>query len=136
MKIRPVLTQNAQQVWPMAAPFIVSGLRHSRGDYDAEHAKVFLANGQWHLLVAVNEQNKVAGAATVEFISRPNDRVAFFTSVGGKFMTTPEVFSQVQDILKTYGATKIEGAARESAARLWQSKFGFTEKYKIVEVSL
>jgi len=97
---------------------------------------VYLASGQWVLLIACDEDDKIAGAATIEFISRPNDRVAFFTSVGGKFLTTPEVFDQVRDILKTYGATKIEGAARESAARLWQSKFGFSEKYKIVEVSL
>jgi len=136
MKIQPVPTQYAQQTWPMVAPFIVSGLRFSEGDYDAEHAKVYLANGQWQLLIAHDDNDKVAGAATVEFINRPNDRVAFFTSVGGKFMTTPEVFSQVRNILKAYGATKIEGAARESAARLWQSKFGFNEKYKIVEVSL
>jgi len=120
----------------MVASFIVSGLRFSEGDYDAEHAKVYLANGQWQLLIARDDNDKVTGAATVEFINRPNDRVAFFTSVGGKFMTTPEVFSQVRNILKAYGATKIEGAARESAARLWQSKFGFNEKYKIVEVSL
>lgn len=120
----------------MVAPFIASGLRFSQGDYDVEHAKVYLANGQWQLLIALDDENKPAGAASVEFINRPNDRVAFFTSVGGKFMTTPEVFSQVREILKSYGATKIEGAARESAARLWQSKFGFSEKYKIVEVSL
>jgi hypothetical protein len=136
MKIRPVLTRNAQQVWPMVAKHIVSGLNFSQGDYQAEHAKVYLASGQWVLLIACDENDKIAGAATIEFISRPNDRVAFFTSVGGKFLTTPEVFDQVRDILKTYGATKIEGAARESAARLWQSKFGFSEKYKIVEVSL
>jgi len=136
MKIQPVLTQHAQQVWPMVAHHVVSGLNYSQGDYQAEHAKVYLANGQWLLLIARDDSDNVTGAATVEFINRPNDRVAFFTSVGGKFLTTLEVFAQVRDILKTYGATKIEGAARESAARLWQSKFGFEEKYKIVEVSL
>jgi len=136
MRIQPVLTQHAQQTWPMVARHIVSGLNHSQGDYQAEHAKVYLANGRWLLLIARDDSDNVTGAATVEFINRPNDRVAFFTSVGGKFLTTPEVFAQVRDILKTYGATKIEGAARESAARLWQSKFGFEEKYKIVEVSL
>ncbi len=135
MKIQPVLTQHAQQTWPMVASFIVSGLKFSQGDYSAEHAKVYLANGQWQLLIA-RDGDKMTGAATVEYINRPNDRVAFFTSVGGKFMTTPEVFSQVKDIVKAHGATKIEGAARDSAARLWQSKFGFSEKYKIVEVSL
>jgi hypothetical protein len=33
------------------------------------------------------------------------------------------------------GATAIEGAARESIARLWQ-RYGFKEKYRIVGVKL
>lgn len=136
MKIWSVSTKDVQMVWPLVEDFIADGLSFSEGDYNEEHAKVYLTNGQWHLLVAVDDEDIVSGAATVEFISRPNDRVAFFTTVGGKFLTTPEVFAQVRDILKTYGATKIEGAARESAARLWRSKFGFEKKYTIVEVSL
>jgi hypothetical protein len=38
-------------------------------------------------------------------------------------------------VLKTYGATSIEGAVNDAVARLWQ-RFGFVEKYKIVEVAL
>jgi len=34
-----------------------------------------------------------------------------------------------------FGATYIEGAARESIARLW-TRYGFTEKYRIVGVQI
>lgn len=136
MKIHPVLTKDVAQVLPLVEDFLSAGFDFSQGDYNLEHAKVYLATGQWQMLIAVDEDDQITGAASVEFINRPNDRVAFFTCVGGKFLTKPEVFTQVRDILRQYGATKIEGAARESVARLWRSKFGFEEKYKIVEVSL
>ena len=119
MKIQPVLTQNVQQVWPLVERFIKSALDFSKGDYDAEHAKVYLSQGIWHLLVAVDESGEIKGACTIEYINRPNSRVAMITAVGGKFVSTPEVFDQLRNILKLNGATHIEGAARESIARLW-----------------
>jgi hypothetical protein len=136
MKIQPVLTQNVQQVWPLVERFIKSALDFSKGDYDAEHAKVYLSQGHWHLLVAVDESGEIKGACTIEYINRPNSRVAMITAVGGKFVSTPEVFDQLRNIVKLNGATHIEGAARESIARLWKMKFGFAEKYKIVEVAI
>ena len=36
---------------------------------------------------------------------------------------------------KSFGATKIQGAARESIARFWR-RFDFIERYKIVEVKI
>jgi hypothetical protein len=136
MKIQPVLTQNVQQVWPLVERFIKSALDFSKGDYDAEHAKVYLSQGHWHLLVAVDDSGDIKGACTIEYINRPNSRVAMITAVGGKFVSTPEVFDQLRNIVKLNGATHIEGAARESIARLWKMKFGFAEKYKIVEVAV
>jgi hypothetical protein len=62
----------------------------------------------------------------------PNDRIAFITTIGGRHITSPDTYSQFATILKQFGATKIQGAARPSVARLWR-KIGFTERYIIVE---
>ena len=136
MKIQPVLTQNVQQVWPLVERFIKSALDFSKGDYDAEHAKVYLSQGHWHMLVAGDESGESKGACTIEYINRPNSRVAMITAIGGRLITNEDTFEQLRNILKLNGATHIEGAARESIARLWKMKFGFAEKYKIVEVAL
>jgi len=135
MKIQPVTAQYIAQVWPRVEKFIDSALDYSQGDYSAEHAKVYLTNGKWHLFVAIRNE-KIIGAAIVEFINRPNDRVAFVVAIGGRLISNSQSFFDFGELLKLYGATKLEGAARDSVARLWQSKFGFSEKYKIVEVSL
>jgi hypothetical protein len=86
------------------------------------------------LIVAVNEEG-VQGAATVSFSSRPHDRVAFVTLIGGKLISSDETFEQLKNMLRMMGATCIEGAARESIARLW-SRYGFEEKYRIVGVKI
>jgi hypothetical protein len=86
--------------------------------------------------VAVDESGEIKGACTIEYINRPNSRVAMITAIGGRLITSEDSFDQLRNILKLNGATHIEGAARESIARLWKMKFGFAEKYKIVEVAI
>jgi hypothetical protein len=134
MRIEIVDIGHVHQVWPMVAGFIDSALEFSKGDYSPQDAKVLVSTGQWSLLVAVDDQG-VQGAATVSFFNRPNDRVAFITAIGGKLISSPETVAQLKQILSQYGATCIEGAARDSIARLW-SRYGFSEKYKIVGVSI
>ena len=134
MKIQFVPLEWVNQTWAQVEEFITSALSHSKGEYTAEHAKVMAINGQWQLLVATTEEG-IEGAALVQFINRPNDRVCFIVAIGGKLVTSPETFEQLKNYAASNGATCIEGAARDSVARLW-TKYGFTEKYKIVGVKL
>lgn len=121
-------------VWPVVEGFIASALDHSKGDYTLDQVKTLVAMGNWTLLVAVDD-NGVQGAATVDFFNRPNDRVAFVTSIGGRLVSSPDSVEQLKNLLGSLGATCIEGAARESIARLW-SRYGFEEKYRIVGVKI
>lgn len=134
MIIQRVDVGHVHQVWPLVETYLASALEHAKDDYTLESAKVLLATGQWVLVVAVNEEG-VHGAATVSFTSRPHDRIAFITLIGGKLISNDETFAQFKDLLKSLGATCIEGAARESIARLW-SRYGFEEKYRIVGVKI
>ncbi len=136
MKVQPVLAQNVNQVWPRVEALIAKGLDYSAGDYNTEHAKIYLTSGQWQLLVVTDDSADIIGVVTVEYFNRPDNRVAFVTTLAGRFLTSREAFDQARDIFKSYGATKIECASRDSAARLWRQKFGLHEKYKILEVSL
>lgn len=134
MQIQRIDISHVNQVWPMAEEFIASALEHSKNDYTLDQVKTLVAMGNWTLLVAVDD-NGVQGAATVSFSNRPNDRVAFITAIGGKLISSPETVAQLKSVLGSIGATYIEGAARESIARLW-SRYGFEEKYRIVGVKI
>ena len=136
LKVVPVPTQYVNQTWAQVEAFIKSAEEKFGGaEYTTDQIKVYLVTGQWMLLVAVDEQEVVHGAATASFINYPNDRVAFVTAIGGKLISNPDTFKQMSDIFKANGATKIQGAAKEAIARLW-GRFGFEEKAILVEYKL
>lgn len=126
------------QTWPDAEPFIKSGLDMGQTgfeDYTIDQAKAMILQGYWSLVVGYDDSGKIHGAAAVEMINRANDRVAFVIAIGGKLIANDETFSQLTQAMKAMGATTIEGAARESIARLW-SRFGFKTKYAVVGVRI
>lgn len=134
MKIQHVALEYVNQVWPQVAYFIEVALDY-QDDYTLEHAQVYVSNGTWALFVAVNDEDDVVGAATVQFYNRPSDRVAFVVTMGGKLITGQQTYAQFTDLLKAFGATYIECASRESATRLWQ-RFGLKEKYRVAGAKL
>lgn len=135
MRIEVVHPDHFQYAWPLVEPFISSALEHSHGEYTTEQAKVYLASGAWTLYVAVDDAGALHGAGAVQFNSMPNDRVAFVIAIGGKLFTSQNTWQQFVDLLKSRGATRVEGAARESIARLWK-RYGFDEKYRVVSVRI
>jgi hypothetical protein len=134
MKIQHVDVNYTNQLWPKVEKFIEAALAY-QDDYNIEHAKLYVTNGTWVLIVAVDENEEIHGAATIQFYNRPKDRVAFVVTMGGKLITGHETYAQFTTLLKAFGATYIEGASRESAARLWQ-RFGLFEKYRVVGAKL
>ena len=135
MQIQYVPVEYIHQTWPLVEGYMASALEYSHGEYTADQAKVYLSNGQWTLYVAVNDAGALSGAGAVQFNNLPNDRVAFVVAIGGKLFTSQDTWQQFVDLLKARGATRVEGAARESIARLWE-RYGFKEKYRIVGVAL
>ena len=121
--------------WDKVSHFVENGLKYAEDDYTLDQAKVLLAGGQWILIAVTNEEDKVVGGLTVSFNNYPNDRIAHVTSIGGKLISSTDTYNQLSNILKSFGATKIQGSGRPSIVRLWR-KLGFRERYTIVEKKL
>lgn len=135
LKIVPVASALVSQSWHLVEGFIYEAIKWGGDDYTIDQVKVYLTRGDWMLVVAVDEENKVHGASAVNFFNMPNDRVAFVVAIGGKLISNQDTYKQFAGLLKSYGATKIQGAARESIARLW-TRYGFKERYRIVEAKI
>jgi hypothetical protein len=131
--IQHIQPEYVAQHFPIICPFIAEGLKYS-GDCTVDQAKVFLSNGTWLALVAV-EGEEVKGVYTLAFNNAPNDRIALITSAAGKGIINMDALKQVSNIAKTLGATKLQGVARESAARLYK-RIGFKEKAILVEFDI
>lgn len=125
MQIRAVGIEHIHQTWPLVEKYITEsfekGLAGGSSDYTVDQVRVYLASGQWILLVAVDEKNEIHGAMTVSFINYPLNRVAFVTATGGKMIVNPDMFEQLKHIAKYHGATKIQAMARPAMVRLLQT---------------
>jgi hypothetical protein len=139
LTVRPVDVNHIQQVWPMVESYIQEALDKG-GDfpewangYNTSHVQSFVTNGQWLLLVAVDEERAIHGAMTVSFLNYPLHRVAFVTTTSGKFIANQELLDQLKALVKLHGATKIQAFCRESMVRLL-SRAGFEPRNTLVEV--
>jgi hypothetical protein len=135
MIVEVLPTNYCAENWHIVEPFITEAHKYSGNDYSVDQMKMFVTLGQWMLLVAYDENRVIHGAATVSFINYPNSRIAFITAIGGRLISSPDTFKQLVTIVKNAGATKIQGAARESIARLWK-RYGFYERHTIVEIKI
>jgi hypothetical protein len=108
----------------------------STGDCTVEQLKLLLVRGEQTLLVSVNEDNKLNGAMTVEFINYPNNRVMHITALGGNGIVDSETFSQVESWARLQGATKVSAWAQEAQARLYKIKANFNTVRFVVEKDL
>lgn len=136
MNIQYVPTHLIHHIWPNVEGYLRNALEQAGADeYNVDQLKVMVVQGTQDLYVAVDENNDVHGAGTVSFVNYPNYRVAFVTAIGGRLFTSKETWEQFTALLKIKGATRVQGAARESIARLWR-RYGFRERSITVEVTL
>ena len=136
MRIQHIDLNYVNVMWPAIEPFIRSSIEGAGTfEYTLEQYKLRLVDGTWTALVAVDTENQIHGAAVVYFFNRPDARVGYITAIGGKLITNKDTFEQLKNFMLINGATKIEGNARESIARLWL-RYGFKEKYRVVGVSI
>ena len=136
MKVQHVPLEFVNQTWPFVEKHLQPAVNNQVGenDFTLDEIRVYVTSGQW-LLVVATEDTEIKGAAIINFFNRPRHRVAFVMYIGGRLVTGPDTFEQLKQLCKSFGATKIEGAVNDAVARLWR-RFGFTDKYRISEVTL
>ena len=133
--VQPVNIVYFHQTWPLVKELFEKANKYDSGDYTLEQIKGLLANGSWVLLVATDEENVIHGAAAISFYNMPNYRVGFITAMAGKAIVNEAVYEQVCSFIKANGATRVQCAARESAARLYK-QVGMQERHIIMETVL
>lgn len=133
--IEPVHPNFVQRVWPLVGSMLEHALLFSGREYSAEHLRMMLTRGDQMLFVATDD-GKVIGAATVEYLNCPNDRVALITAIAGRMIARQDLFEELKLLLRQHGCTKLKGEARSAVARLWHQKFGIEATRLIVEARL
>lgn len=135
LTVQPVNIAYFHQTWGLVEELFAKANKYDTGDYTLDQIKAFLANGNWVLLVATDEENVIHGVASINFYNMPNYRVGFITAMAGKAIVNEDVYGQVCNFIKANGATRVQCAARESAARLYK-QVGMQERHVIMETKL
>ena len=135
LTVQIVPIEYVHTVFDCVAEYIDAALQFSHGDYTLDEARVYIANGDWQLMIAVDENNDIHGCVVVSYFNRPRARVAYVIAAGGRFITDKDVIEQFFGLLKMHGATCAEAATRNAMAKLLK-RCGFAEKYRIVECEL
>jgi hypothetical protein len=134
MKFELVPNEWTARIWPEIEHHVEAAQKFYSDEYTVEQAKTLVLTGVWNLLVAT-EEDKICGAVILALSNRPNDRAAFIVTMGGKNILNVDGINQIKEIAIKLGATVLEGAVRDSVARL-AVRAGFTEKCKLIEVKL
>lgn len=133
--VKEVPLQYVNQIWPRVEAMLAKSVKHSNGELSLEEAKVNAVKGWDTLFVAVDSIDDIQGVVAVSFTNRSDNRVAYVTNIGGRFLADKETFAKFCELLRAYGATCIEGAARDSLVRLW-ARLGAHKKTNIVQIPL
>lgn len=138
IKVQHVALEYIQQVWPLVEPWFIPVFEKSDASryYDLEHLKYILIRGEQVLLVGTDEENTIQGVAAIQWLNFPKARVAYITAIGGRLITSKENHEELVGWVRAHGGTRIEGSARESIARLWKQKIGYTPRQITVELEL
>ena len=134
-EVQTVPVQYVNIVWPKVEKFLADSVAYSDNELTLEEVKVYVIQGAWALIIAIDEDHNIHGAVTVSYFNRTDNRVAFVTNIGGKFIAKRELFSQLSDILRENGATCVEGTVRDSLMRLW-ARLGARKKSTMIQISL
>jgi len=138
LKVQHVDPNYIHQVWPFVEPFLLPVFEKSALStyYNIDNLKDYIIRGEQTLLVGVDENGTIQGTASVQWLNYPNARIAYITAIGGKLITSKENHQELVNWVRAMGGTKIQGYSRESVARLWKQKIGYTPAHITMELEL
>jgi hypothetical protein len=134
LTVKHVSVEHFHPTWLLVEDLFIKANKYG-SDYTIEQIKALLANGSWALVVATDEENVIHGVAAIHFYNMPNYRVGFIVATAGKAIVNEDVYGQICSFIKANGATRVQCAARESAARLYK-QVGMEERHIIMETKL
>ena len=123
------------KVWPVAAPLLQKAIDLEPEVTTIEQVEYSIRTGRTFLLVWDEPNEGITGAATVEFIDYPRERVAHVNLMGGKGIVRDYVFDEAKKWMRAYGATKAQCWARGTLVQMYE-KMGMENTHQVMRVKL
>jgi len=135
MPLFHVLPNQLPKVWSSAAPLLQKAIDIDPEVITIEQVEYAVRTGKTCLLVWEEPGVGITGAATVEFIDYPRERVAHVNLMGGKSIVRQHVFDEVKNWMQTCGASKAQCWASGSLVQMYE-KVGMKNTHQVMRVKL
>ena len=123
------------RVWDKAAPLLQKAIDIDPSVITIEQVEYSIRTGKTFLLVWDEPGEGIIGAATVEFIDYPRERVAHVNLMGGKGIVREHVFEEAKNWMRSFGATKAQCWAAGSLVDMYK-KMGLENTHQVMRVEL
>jgi hypothetical protein len=123
------------EVWPIVAPMLQRAIDLDPTEITIEQVEYSVRTGKTCLIVWVDSDEGITGAATVDFIDYPRQRVAHVNLMGGKSIVREHVFNQAKEWMKSFGATKAQCWAKGSLVQMYE-KMGLSNTHQVMRIDL
>jgi hypothetical protein len=123
------------QVWPIVAPLLQKAIDIDPSALTIEQVEYSVRTGKTYLVVWEEADKSITGAATVEFIDYPRQRVGHGNLMGGKGIMRPHVIEEMYKWMRAHGATTAQVWAQGSLVNMYE-KFGLKVTHQVMRVKL
>lgn len=135
MSLHQVQTNELPQVWHIVAPMLQKAIDLDPELNTIEQIEYFVRTGRSFLLVWIEPDEGITGAAIVDIVDYPRERVAHINLMGGKWIVKDRVFKDLQDWMRSFGATTAQCWAKGALVQMYE-KIGMTNTHQVMRIKL
>jgi hypothetical protein len=122
-------------VWPLAAPMLQKAIDLDPTEITIEQVEYNVRTGKTCLIVWEEPDEGLTGAATIDIIDYPRQRIAHVNLMGGKGIVRDYVFEEAKELMRKMGATTAQCWAKGSLVDMYK-KMGMENTHQVMRVKL
>ena len=135
MPLYQVHPNELPQVWPVAAPLLQRAIDLDPDLNKIEMVEYAVRTGRTFLLVWEEPGEGITGAAAVDLIDYPMERVAHGNLMGGKGIVRPHVIEELYKWMRLHGATTAQLWAKGTLVNMYE-KLGLEVTHQVMRIKL
>lgn len=135
MPLYQIAPAELPQVWPIAAPLLQKAIDLDPDLNKLEMIEYAVRTGRTFLLVWDEPGEGITGAAAVDIIDYPMERVAHGNLMGGKAIVRPHVIEELYKWMRLHGATTAQLWAKGTLVNMYE-KLGLQVTHQVMRIKL
>lgn len=135
MPLHYVNPNTLPQVWPIAAPLLQKAIDVDPSAVTLDQVEFSVRTGKSLLLVWDEPNVGITGAAILEIIDYPRQRIGHINLMGGKGLVRKESFEELKELTRRLGATTLQCWAKGAVARLY-NRVGLHTTHQVMRCEL